>query len=214
MLELDKIGLNYGTDKSSKLHNYLCFYERSLDQYSNKQFTLMELGVGPENNKGKSLLTWRDFFPMAQIVGVDIRPDAKDVETDRIKVEIGDCGNPTFLSQLGVKYAPMIIIDDASHRWSHQIISFESLFPHVPSGGIYLCEDLGTSFPPASDKKAWSDHHEDAVNYFLRMVSLSIGGGISNHSSDQHLVSATQKALSKMISEVVAFKGIVGFIKK
>jgi len=188
MLELDKIGLNYGTDKSSKLHNYLCFYERSLDQYSNKQFTLMELGVGPENNKGKSLLTWRDFFPMAQIVGVDIRPDAKDVETDRIKVEIGDCGNPTF--------------------------SFESLFPHVPSGGIYLCEDLGTSFPPASDKKAWSDHHEDAVNYFLRMVSLSIGGGISNHSSDQHLVSATQKALSKMISEVVAFKGIVGFIKK
>jgi hypothetical protein len=214
MSVLNKIGQSYGTDKSSDFHNYLHFYEKHLGHLSQQAFTLMELGVGPEKNKGKSLLTWRDYFPLANIIGVDIRADAKDVETDRISVEIGDCGNLAFLSQLGNKYKPLVIIDDASHRWSHQIIAFETLFPHIPKGGIYFCEDLGTSYPPASNRAAWSDNHEDAVNYFLKIIALSVGGGALNHSGDEQLISAMQKNLSKMISEVIAFKGVIGFIKK
>ena len=42
----------------------------------------------------------------------------------------------------------LIIIDDASHWWSHQIKALYHLFPSLKRGGIYILEDLGTSFEP------------------------------------------------------------------
>ena len=41
-----------------------------------------------------------------------------------------------------------IIIDDGSHKMNHQQISFDVLFPHLKSGGIYVIEDLHTSVKP------------------------------------------------------------------
>ena len=40
---------------------------------------------------------------------------------------------------------PEIIIDDASHFWDHQIMALFGLFDVLPSGGIYILEDLETS---------------------------------------------------------------------
>lgn len=37
-------------------------------------------------------------------------------------------------------------MDDASHLWSHQIKALYHLLPSLESGGIYILEDLGTSF--------------------------------------------------------------------
>ncbi len=39
-----------------------------------------------------------------------------------------------------------IVLDDGSHVGSHQRTSFETLFPLLNEGGIYLIEDLHTSY--------------------------------------------------------------------
>lgn len=182
MEDLDAIGIRFGTDKSSKHHNYLNTYERFIGHLRAEKFVFMELGVGPKENIGKSLLTWQEYYPRATIVGVDIRADAKRPFGERIVVEIGDCGSAQFLQQLGKKYAPQVVVDDASHRWSHQVLSFEALFPHIRSGGYYICEDLTTSFSPFLEKGSYSDDDEDAAAYYSRFI-LSVLGGTRNHRS-------------------------------
>ena len=44
-----------------------------------------------------------------------------------------------------------IVIDDGSHEHEHQIISLEEVFPHVRSGGVYLCEDIAPLGNPVVD---------------------------------------------------------------
>jgi hypothetical protein len=41
-----------------------------------------------------------------------------------------------------------IIIDDGSHVNEHVITSFRTLFPYLQDGGIYVIEDLHTSYWP------------------------------------------------------------------
>ena len=61
---------------------------------------------------------WRDYFPNAEIVVVDI--NAKAVSGPRLRFEQGDQSDPVFLQALIEKYGPFdIVIDDGSHRGSH-----------------------------------------------------------------------------------------------
>jgi hypothetical protein len=39
-----------------------------------------------------------------------------------------------------------VVIDDASHRGSDQITSFEVLYPLVDVNGVYICEDTRASY--------------------------------------------------------------------
>jgi hypothetical protein len=38
------------------------------------------------------------------------------------------------------------LIDDGGHMMHQQIVSYEELFPHIKEDGVYLCEDLHTSY--------------------------------------------------------------------
>lgn len=142
--DLDSIGKKQGTDKSSELHNYLNKYEFFLRPWKNKAFNLLELGI----LHGKSLQMWEKYFPKACIWGVDIDPTCKQYEENNIHVVISDLSRTeNILSfQKVMKGQPDIIIDDASHLWSHQIKALFSLFPYLTHGGIYILEDLETSF--------------------------------------------------------------------
>ncbi len=37
-------------------------------------------------------------------------------------------------------------IDDGSHIWCHQILAFERLWPAIKRGGLYVIEDVLTSY--------------------------------------------------------------------
>lgn len=181
---LDEIGIDYNTDKSSmfvnrngksvKGHNYLKTYEYFLQSFRAKSFTLLELGVGPEHNCGRSLKTWCDYFPNAKIVGVDIREDARSLANERVTIEVIDSGNPEQLQTLGAKYKPEVIVDDASHLWQHQIVAFQHLYPQLQSGGIYIIEDIQTSFGKLRDSYSRSSSI-DAYEYFLSLQTLIVG---------------------------------------
>ena len=140
---LDEIGLKYGTDKSSAHHNYLAFYESFMAPQRDAPLTMLEIGV----YQGASLKTWREYFTQAKIIGVDIQPNCKRFESDRIKIELADQSNLEHLAQLAATHGPFdLIIEDGSHMWEHQITSLRALFPFLRNGGHYVVEDLQTNY--------------------------------------------------------------------
>lgn len=122
-----------GTDKFE--HGYCPYYEHHLPPRES-EFSLLEIGV----QSGGSLRMWRDFFPNAKIFGVDIDPHAM-VEEDRIQTFCGDATSKDFLDGLEISNL-QVIIDDASHRASDIVKTFELLWDRLPSGGLYVIEDL------------------------------------------------------------------------
>ncbi len=140
---LESIGLRNGTDKSSLVHNYLHHYQAQLGLGRYPVRTVLEIGV----LDGASLRTWHEFMPDAVIIGMDIDERCKAFEVLGIKVEIGDQGDVTQLVATAVAHGPFdLIIDDGSHFWSHQILTFETLLPFLRPGGLYILEDIDTSF--------------------------------------------------------------------
>ncbi|MDR2442613.1 MAG: class I SAM-dependent methyltransferase [Deltaproteobacteria bacterium] len=143
---LDAIGIKHGTDKCSSSdaqHDYLRKYEFFLRPLRNKSFTFLELGV----YKGASLRTWAEFFPKAEVIGVDIEPAAAELAGKDAKVIIGNLAQNEFLTSLK-DLKPFVVLDDASHWWPDQLRAFFTLYPSLPSGGLYIMEDIHTSFEP------------------------------------------------------------------
>jgi hypothetical protein len=73
-----------------------------------------------------------------------------------------------------------IIIDDGSHMMDHQIVTLNRLFRHLNDGGIYVIEDVCTSYWPAYGggfKKETS-----CIEYVKNLVDLI---------NAQHVVSGT-----------------------
>jgi len=61
---------------------------------------------------------------------------------------IGNQGDPAFWKQFMLDFPEEldIFIDDGGHTMTQQTVTFESMFWGVRDGGIYLCEDLHTSY--------------------------------------------------------------------
>ena len=208
--DLDRLAIEADTDKSSKKHDYMRFYEYAFAPYRDKAFTLLELGVGLPSRRAPSLRTWKAFFPQAQIVGVDIRKVSKDFEEERIAVEIGDASKPRFLKRVAKRWNPSIIIDDASHFWSHQIIGFRTLFPLLPPGGIYVIEDVHTSFR-AEEGSQYADHPESFMAFIGRLqMSLSA----SQRSGPEQALSPEDRTLTAWIDAITVTRRCVTVIKR
>lgn len=127
-----------------KWSHYFEIYDRYFSKYRNTDLVILEIGV----SHGGSLQMWGDYFgPKCQIYGIDSNPKCKELEEDNIKIFIGSQSDPIFLDHVKTQIPPIdILIDDGGHSMNQQIISFEKLFDHIKSDGIYLCEDLHTSY--------------------------------------------------------------------
>lgn len=147
--DLDSIGHKFGTDKNSDYHNYLDKYDFFLNKFRDKEINVLELGV----SKGASIAMWEEYFPKAIIYGVDINEKCRIYEEGRKRILIEDLSYEDQIRKL-VDIAPEIIIDDASHIWSHQIKALYELLPCIPPGGVYILEDLETSFGAHTAKYA------------------------------------------------------------
>jgi 8-demethyl-8-(2-methoxy-alpha-L-rhamnosyl)tetracenomycin-C 3'-O-methyltransferase len=139
---LNDIGLKHGTDKSTLRHNYLPLYEQRLTQQRWEPITLLELGVAD----GASLRMWRDYLPKATIVGLDHNPP---ITVHGATVIQGEQDDPQAID-IAATLGPFdIVIDDASHLSAKTITSFRLLYQHLKPGGLYVIEDLHSSFWPA-----------------------------------------------------------------
>jgi len=127
-----------------KWQHYFEVYDRHFSRFRGTAVHMMEIGV----YQGGSLQMWKDYFgPKATIYGVDVDPRCKDFEEDRIKILIGDQEDRRFLRSIKESVPQLdILLDDGGHTMKQQIHTFEELFGHIDPQGVYLCEDMHTSY--------------------------------------------------------------------
>lgn len=127
-----------------KWAHYFEIYERHFQAFRNRPITMLEIGVF----QGGSVKMWKEYFgPQARIVGIDINPACKKFEEENVDIMIGSQEDKQFLAEVKAKYPQIdIILDDGGHTMNQQIVTFNEMFPHLAEGGVYLCEDLHTSY--------------------------------------------------------------------
>jgi hypothetical protein len=127
-----------------KWQHYFEVYDRHFSKYRNKEVVILEIGV----SQGGSLQMWKDYFgDKAKIYGIDVNPNCKDLEEKNIKIFIGSQSDRKFLNEVKKQIPPIdILIDDGGHTMVQQIVSYEELFNCVKEDGVYLCEDIHTSY--------------------------------------------------------------------
>jgi len=127
-----------------KWAHYFDIYDRHFSKFRNKEIVILEIGV----SQGGSLQMWKKYFgEKAKIYGIDINPRCKELEEENIKIFIGSQSDRNFLKEVKMQIPAIdILIDDGGHTMVQQIVSFEELFDCVKDDGVYLCEDLHTSY--------------------------------------------------------------------
>jgi cephalosporin hydroxylase len=126
--------------------HYFDIYDRHFSPYRGRKVNIVEFGV----SQGGSLQMWRDYFGRrATITGVDVDPRCAKLTDKGVNVVIGDQEDRKFLNDLADRVGEIdIVIDDGGHTMGQQIATFEELWPRVRDGGIFLVEDLHTSYWP------------------------------------------------------------------
>jgi hypothetical protein len=128
-----------------KWAHYLPIYERYFAPFSVTSVRFLEIGVG----EGGSLDLWRRYFgPDATIFGIDINPACASRAEAPNQVRIGSQDDPDFLRRVVSEMGgpPQIVLDDGSHIGRQQRVAFETLFPLLAPGGLYIIEDTQTSY--------------------------------------------------------------------
>jgi demethylmacrocin O-methyltransferase len=149
-MTLTELAEEFGSDKWG-VHRYTPHYEHHFAALRDEASLVLELGIGGyarERQGGASLKMWKWFFPLAQVVGVDIE-DKSFVDRARITSYRGSQTDAALMERIVREHgAPTIVIDDGSHRPQDVIDSFGILFPMLADGGIYVIEDIQSSYWP------------------------------------------------------------------
>jgi hypothetical protein len=147
---LTRAAIRHGSDKYCG-HIYTPVYHSLFAGLQEAPIRLLEIGVGGYDSPaagGLSLKMWADYFPYAQITGLDIQPKALNLPP-RVQVFQGSQVDHDVLANIVERRGPFdIVIDDGSHVVSHVIQSFRMLYPLMQPDGFYVVEDVQTSFLP------------------------------------------------------------------
>jgi len=161
-----------------KWTHYFDIYDRHFARFRGTDVHVVEFGV----SHGGSLQMWKRYFgPDARIFGIDINPHCSAVKEEQVEIIIGDQADREFLRSLAGKIPRIdILIDDGGHTMGQQIHTYEELFPHIDRNGVYLCEDLHTSYWPrwgGGHKKdgTFIEYSKDFIDYLHGWHSLEKG---------------------------------------
>jgi hypothetical protein len=145
--QLAPIAAKYGSDKCS-WHSYGRVYDNLFIEGKTIR-KVLEIGIGYKGllaesyPNAASLFMWEEYFPDAEIYGLDIREDAL-INEGRIHSHV--CDQSSVSSLLAARQAVGggfdLIVDDGSHKPEHQILSAAVLWPCVAPGGRYVIEDV------------------------------------------------------------------------
>jgi hypothetical protein len=91
---------------------------------------------------------------------------------DWVHIEIGNSEDRSFLDELKKKYPHVdIFLDDGGHTMNQQKVAMEVMLPHVQPEGVFMCEDLSTSWGKAFGGRA----NEDVRSAdFLKMTTMGL----------------------------------------
>jgi len=161
----------YGTDKGPDGHAYTRLYDLLFQTETIRCSVtdVLEVGLGTINpnapasmkhlareggweahhgvkrklyETGASLRAWRELFPRAQVVGLDIDRSAL-FGGPRLKTHQCNTLNATCVHNVlfGRKFD--LIVDDGLHTETAQQGTLLAAWPHLRMGGLYIIEDVG-----------------------------------------------------------------------
>lgn len=179
------LAIKHKSDKHNH-HDYARYYQKHFEHLQDNSIRLIELGVGgyeyPDRG-GSGLRMWSEFFTNGQIFGVDLYDKSGLKFNPNVTVLKGSQADEDFINSLIAQSGPPdIIIDDASHLNGLTIKSFALLFPHLKNGGIYVIEDLESSW--------WKDNGFDGEPNYKNMdakTSINFLRTLTNDVNKKHL---------------------------
>lgn len=206
----DKYGLRV-TDKNRGRHNFMELYSQIFAPHRKSATTMFEIGV----NRGGSIRGWHEYFKNAKIYGCDIRQRGNVSGCERATLVQLDQSSKDSLLDFANKYGPFDIgIDDGSHVWSHQILTFETLWPFIKPGGLFVVEDTCTSYDAWVNQEGqkrpnrnYDEKRPSCVEYFQKLSDhLSFNGEDYEYNDNW---SEYQKTI-----DWIAFRNNVLWVKK
>ena len=143
-MDLINIGKKHPTSKN--VSGFIELYQKYFADFKDKKINILEIGI-----------------------------DKKDFSISGTEILIGDQSDHNFLKSVIDKYNNFdIIIDDGSHQSKHIITSFKYLFPYLNNNGLYVVEDLQTSYIPRYGGSRINLKKNNSSMNFIKSLSDSI----------------------------------------
>jgi hypothetical protein len=189
-----------------KWEQYLEVYRIELSRFVEKGNPVRLLEIGVQN--GGSLELWAKYLPpQSTIIGIDIDPKVGQLSfDDNISVFVCDIKDEKRVSQIVGSDEFDIIIDDGSHRYEDVIGGFRFLFSRLAPGGLYIAEDLHTSY--------WAEYgglrqRSSSIQWFKNLIDalnadhLELGGELSEQALTE------LRAYGRWIARITFYDSVV-----
>lgn len=127
------------TDKNTN-HSYIETYERLFSRMKYSAKNVLEIGI----SRGGSIKLWNDYFPNAEIHGIDIIQPPEFLSVSyypRVKCYGGNAYLTDFIKFMGDKKFD-IIIDDGPHTMESMLFAAEHFTKMLTPDGIFVIEDV------------------------------------------------------------------------
>jgi hypothetical protein len=211
-MDLFELVEKYGTDKT--LSKYTYTYDELFNNIKYKTTSILEIGLGTLNpsipssfsgntqhfshyKPGGSLRVWRDFFPNAQVYGIDIAKDCMFTE-ERIKTFLFDSAEKEYCDYYLDNLEFDIIIDDGNHDPKYQVKTLKNLFPKLKENGIYIIEDIG----------GYQGTEELLIEYLDEFNALTKGYNIVNKGNHIVIVKTKKEVVEVNNKELTVVTGL------
>ena len=136
------LDLPTSSDKLSH-HGYHRVYPWFLSHFRDRHVRLLEIGI----DRSESLRLWSSYF-IGGLTLHGIDRDEKHFEDSRVTLHQVDQSDRvqlrSFVDKVGTSFD--VILDDGSHVPEHQVLTLEMLWPLLVPGGVYIVEDIETSY--------------------------------------------------------------------
>jgi cephalosporin hydroxylase len=135
------------TDKN-RLHSYIEIYEELFNKKRETATHILEIGIGPCQPNGGSILMWSHYFKNADIHTVDIIPFSEInkllYDHSRIYIHINDAYDYNFFQNAFLSKSSRydIIIDDGPHTLESMINFIQMYSKVLKNDGILVVEDV------------------------------------------------------------------------
>lgn len=175
-----------GTDKHA-VHMYQHVYEEMLEPFRSLPIRFMEIGLGCDMKygPGRSFKLWDEYFTNSDAQLHYMERDGACVSAMNIQprnghIFVGSQDNITFLQHTATRLDALggldVLVDDGGHTMSQQLTTFETFWPHMRPGGLYVVEDVQTSYIKAwgGSRQAAHDQHSNgrATTFMGRITEL------------------------------------------
>ena len=197
--------------KSDKIHHhgYHRIYPWFLKHFKDKEVRLLEVGI----HETESMRLWRGYFSKLIVHGLDI--DEKTFDDPNVELHRVDQSKEgelkAFIKSVGSSFD--IIIDDGSHVPAHQILTLNHLWTLLSPGGIYIVEDIETSYWGKSSIYGYDFNAKSKGSNFVKFAAQLIDIVNSEFSKK----TSTEKGIGNFEKEIemVTFAyNCVIFVKK